>query len=195
MKWARFNYTNGTQKSPSPYIYLQAWEICLRNKINDFLTWKYNEGWPYENDRAVRNLKGDDRRRLSETILRQERDRSVRPVSTAVIVADLSAGFWVSQLSANYESHYKWRYNKARVFAHNAKLDHNEAWAICDELLTLRNRVAHHEPVFHLPLDERRKNLANIVSAMCPATSAFAEATCNFEAIWAERPKPKKAEA
>lgn len=178
--------------SQSLYIYLQSWEICLRNKINEFLIWKYKESWPYERDRAVRNLKGDDRRRLSETILRQERDRGISPVPTAVIVADLSAGFWVSQLSANYESHYKWRYNRNRVFANDADLGTHEAWVICDDLLTLRNRVAHHEPVFHLPLDDRRKNLARIVSAMCPATSAFAEATCNFGAVWAERPKPKK---
>ncbi|MER9253965.1 Abi family protein [Mesorhizobium sp. M0598] len=177
--------------SQSLYIYLQSWEICLRNKMNDFFIWKYREGWPYKHGEFVRNLKGDDRRRLDETIRRQERDRGVRPVSTSVVVSDLSAGFWVSQLSANY-NHYSWRYNLAKVFAHDADLDRAAAWTICDELLTLRNRVAHHEPVFHLPLDDRRDKLARIVAAMCPATSGFAEATCNFGEIWKEKPKLAK---
>ncbi|MCQ8872246.1 Abi family protein [Mesorhizobium sp. LMG17149] len=176
--------------SQSLYIYLQAWEICLRNKMNDFFIWKYKEGWPYDQQKIVRNLKGDDRRRLTETIQRQERDKGVRPVSTSAIVADLTAGFWVSQLSGNY-NHHSWRYNLVKVFAHETKLDQATAWAICNELLTLRNRIAHHEPVFQLPLNDRRDSLARIVSAMCPATSAFAEATCNFASIWSERPKPK----
>ncbi|MER8792892.1 hypothetical protein NKH75_01615 [Mesorhizobium sp. M0984] len=177
--------------SQSLYIYLQSWEICLRNKMNDFFIWKYKEGWPYKQNDFVRNLKGDDRRRLTETLLRQERDRGVRPVSTSVVVSDLSAGFWVSQLSEKY-NHYSWRYNLAKVFAHDTALDRAVAWTICDELLTLRNRVAHHEPIFHLPLDDRRGKLARIVAAMCPASSAFAEATCNFGEIWKEKPKTAK---
>lgn len=181
-------YQWNSRISQSFYIYLQSWEICLRNKLNAFLIWKYNEGWPYESNRVLRNMKGDDRRRLQETISRQERARKISPVPTSIIVADLSAGFWVSQISVNYEVHYQWRYNLNRIFPH-AKLARADAWKICEDLLILRNRIAHHEPVFHLPLEDRRKQLADIVAAMCPATTAFSEATCNFDDVWKQRPQ------
>ncbi len=174
--------------SQSLYIYLQCWEICIRNKINSFLSWKYNPSWPYDEKRAVRNLKADDKRRLKETISRQERDRRVSPVPTSAIVADLSAGFWVSQLSGAYAIPYSWRYNIARIFPSDVSIDHRTAWAICDQLLILRNRVAHHEPVFHLPLDQRHSELRKIVAAMSDATFAFADATCDFRTVWARRP-------
>jgi len=185
-------YQWNSKVSQSLYIYLQAWEVTLRNKVNEFLTWKYKETWPYDHIRAVRNFKSDDQRRLAETITRQERDRRIKPVATSVIVADLSAGFWVSQISARYGVTYSWRYNIQRVFQHEPSLTQPDAWDICNDLLTLRNRVAHHEPLFHLPLQVRRDQLKRIVSAMCPATSAFAEATCNFSNVLGERPEAQE---
>ena len=147
----------------SLYIYLQSWEVCLRNKIADFLIWKYKEAWPYDQKRALRNLKRDDKRRLDEAIVRQERNRGTKPVPTSVIIADLPVGFWVSQLSSTYDVPYSWRYNLARIFPFDAELrNEKRAWEIANRLLTLRNRIAHHEPIFHIPLDERHKELHQI---------------------------------
>ena len=46
------------------------WEISLRNRLNEFLIWKFNAKWPYDS-RAVRNLKSNENRRLQETIARR----------------------------------------------------------------------------------------------------------------------------
>lgn len=174
--------------SQSLYVYLQAWEICLRNKVASFLAWKYNESWPYDQIRAIRSFKGDDKRRITETIQRQEHRRGIRPVPTSAIIADLSAGFWVSQLSPRYAVTYSWRYNVTRIFPLEKGIDMQEAWRMCDELLNLRNRVAHHEPIYHLPLTDRLNSLRRIVGAMCGGTLAFAERTCTFEEVWSARP-------
>jgi hypothetical protein len=173
--------------SRSLYIYLQSWEICLRNRVNDFLCWKYNSVWPYDADRAVRNLKSHDKRKLFEAIERQRTERNIRQPSTSMVVADLSAGFWVSQM--NYDGTYGWKHNLKRIFPNDSELDQKAAWAICDRLLTLRNRVAHHEPIFRLPLDERHDELRRIVRAMCAGSSAFAESNCTFREAWEQRPK------
>ena len=141
--------------SQSLYVYIQCWEICLRNKLNNFLCWKYNQAWPYDERRAVRNLKFDDQRRLRDCRLRQEASRHISPAPTNVIVADLSAGFWVSLLSSKYEIPYSWRYNLPRIFPNDSSLDRPAAWEICDNTLTLRNRMAHHEPLYDLPLETR----------------------------------------
>ena len=176
--------------SQSLYIYIQCWEICLRNKLDSFLRWKYAANWPYDTTRALRNLAGNDKKRLTETIFRQESQRQYNPVSTDSIVADLSAGFWVSQLSKAYEVPYTWRYNLAKVFPNDSGLTARQAWEICDRTLNLRNRIAHHEPIFQLDLVHYHKDLQHIVSAMCSGTFAFANANCTFQHVFKSRPHP-----
>lgn len=103
-------------------------------------------------------------------------------------MADLSAGFWVSQFSNSYAVPYAWRYNLKRIFPNDAALDLRAAWTICDEMLGLRNRVAHHEPILHLPLEQRHRDLQRIAAAMCSATHAYCEASCSFQEIWRRKP-------
>lgn len=186
-------YKFNTQISQSFYTYLQAWEICLRNKINDFLIWKYNDRWPFDDTRALRNLKNDDKKRIQEAIIRQKTKRKTERPTTCSIVSDLSAGFWVSQLSGAYSVPYIWKHNLKRVFPNNTIINEIELRDICAELLVLRNRIAHHEPIFHLPLVDVHKKLTKIVAAMCEATSIFAINTCNFEAMWSQNPLNCKA--
>ena len=174
--------------SQSLYIYVQSWEICLRNKLNDFLVWRFGSDWPYDQTRAVRVMKGNDKRRLEETLARQEASRNACPVPTSVVVADLSAGFWVSLLSSSYDVPYAWRYNLQRIFSNDQALDRQAAWEICDNTLVLRNRIAHHEPIFHLPLESNYRDLQRIVIAMCPGTFAFANANCTFREVLSRRP-------
>ncbi len=181
-------YQWNARLAQSLYIYLQGWEICLRNKLNNFLSWKYNRNWPYDQARCVRQLSKTEMRRLSEAVQRQESERRASPASTSAIVADLSAGFWVALLSSSYDVPYAWRYNLARVFPHDTMLVRPAAWEACDRILSLRNRVAHHEPILHLPLDQRYVEMQRIVAAMCPGTFVYCEETCSFREVWGQRP-------
>ncbi|WP_156311702.1 hypothetical protein [Methylobacterium platani] len=181
-------YGWNSQLSKEFYTYLQAWEICLRNRINEFLIHRYGGSWPYDAAGLGRQLARIDKERLSQARDRQERLRCRAPASLPAIVPDLSAGFWVSQLSKHYEIAHVWRRNLAQIFPHDRVLDRPAAWGICDEMLTLRNRIAHHEPIFHLPLEQRYRDLQRIVAALCPGTHAFAEAHSNFRMVWHARP-------
>lgn len=174
--------------SQSLYTYLQACEVCFRNRLNEFLCWKYNSNWPYDEKRARRQLTRMDQVRLLDALDRQEKSRDIKPAPLPAIVADLSAGFWVSQLSKSYDIPYAWRHNLTRIFPHDNALDARSAWTISDELLSLRNRIAHHEPIFHLPLEQRHRDLQRAVAAMCPGTHAYAEASCTFMETWKSRP-------
>jgi hypothetical protein len=60
-------YQWNSKLSQSLYIYLQIWEVCLRNRINNFLCWKHNDKWPYDKRRALRALIGrDSMKRLTD---------------------------------------------------------------------------------------------------------------------------------
>lgn len=167
---------------------MQCWEICLRNKLNNFLAWKFGHNWPYDEVRAVRQLTNNDRRRVREARERQERDRRTTQAPTGAVVADLSAGFWVSLLSKSYEVPFVWQTNLKRVFPCDRALALRDAWTICDELLVLRNRIAHHEPILSLPLEQRHRDVSRILAAMCLGTYAYSQSCCSFWDVWRKRP-------
>lgn len=188
LRQALLLYHWNSQLSQALYLPLQSWEIALRNKLNSFLCYKYDEHWPH-NPKAVRNLTHKDRKRLQTTIDRQSIERSTQYPETNHIVADLSAGFWVSQLGKSYAVPYVWQSNlKFRVFTNDHALTRNVASEICDDLLDLRNRVAHHEPIFHLPLGELRKDLDEVLNALCASTAAYMASACSFSDIWDNPP-------
>lgn len=177
--------------SQSLYISLQTWEVTLRNKMNNFLCWKFKSTWPFKDTRHLQ-LTGNDARRLTEAISRQRQQRGVAMVTTDAVVADLSAGFWVSLLSKSYDVPYRWRHNCSRVFSYDA-IDRDKAFSLCSDLLDLRNRVAHHEPIFHLPLDQHRNSIDVLLRALCPAAHAFVSSACTFHEVWTDKQLPKKA--
>lgn len=177
-------YKCNSDLSLSLWPLLQLWEICLRNKLNDFLCWKYSYLWCYDELQAIRQLKRNDQRRLLKARNRQERAREVKQAPLGAIIADLSPGFWVSLLGKSYEVPFAWRYNLSRIFAYDDALSRELAWSICDNLLKLRNRIAHHEPILNLPLEQRHVDLSRIVAAMCPGTAAYSRSFCTFAPAW-----------
>ena len=175
--------------SESLYIPLQMWEVSLRNRLNGFLIWKYNQKWPY-NERLRRNLTRNDYRRLTESIERQSQERRLSPNNVPVdpIVADLSAGFWVSLLSTSYDVPFVWRYNIQRLFPNEPRIERRDASNLCGSLLDIRNRIAHHEPVYHFDLANNWQNLTRILCALCVGGSSYIEANNSFQETFDARP-------
>lgn len=182
-------YHWNTELSKALYPSLQMWEVALRNRLNSFLCWKFKPNWPFDQERALRQLTNNERRKVEEAIFRQRQLRSIKKVSVGAVVADLSIGFWVALLHSSYDVPFKWRFNLPRIFPREA-LVRPTASKMCDGLLILRNRVAHHEPIYDLPLEERRKELTVLLSAMCLTSSAYVDACCTFAAVFAARPWP-----
>ncbi|WP_155263663.1 Abi family protein [Sphingomonas segetis] len=189
LKVALLLYHWNSQLSQALYLPLQSWEIALRNKLNEFFCYKYNQNWPYE-QRARRNLNHKDLKRLTDTIARQTLQRNGAQPTTNQVVADLSAGFWVSQLGAGYAIPYGWHGPnlKFRIFPNDHDLTRQDAADMCDGLLDLRNRVAHHEPIFHLSLEDLRADLDDVLNGLCASTSAYMKSACSFSQVWAGKP-------
>jgi hypothetical protein len=181
-------YLWNTRLSQSFYLPLQNWEVALRNRLNAFLTWRYGALWPYA-PRVERELKAGEARRLREARERQEDQRGLKTAPTDTIVADLTGGFWTGLLSGGYDVLFSWRYNlRPFVFPNDPTLDRKSAHGLCADMNGLRNRIAHYEPIYHLPLDEYRADLDRLLEAMCPATNAYTRASCTFSEIWDKPP-------
>jgi len=189
-------YMWNAQISQAFYLPLQIWEIGLRNKLNDFLCWKYGPDWPSDETRAVRQLKSVDQQTLREASQKQLRLRGAR-VSTDAIVADLSAGFWVRLLGHGYSVPFQWRYNLSRVFPAPS----NSQWRIspsgfdmtgphklCEAVLDLRNRVAHHEPLAWMNLNDLYFKIGALTYALSPVAYSYLLSSSAVPKVLAERP-------
>lgn len=180
-------YHWNSQLSQSLYLPLQSFEIALRNRLNEYLIYLFGARWPYDS-RALRTLANPEIHLLQKTIDRGVRERRSNP-TTDQVVADLSIGFWVSLLAKRYHVPLKWRKNLAsHIFTRSRELSVQAAWEKCRRLRDLRNRVAHHEPVFHLKLDELRVELDEMLIALCESTHAYMSSACSFKDIWANPP-------
>ena len=181
-------YMWNTKMSQSFYPILQSWEVCFRNKMNIFLASRYGANWPYENAHFVRQLKHIDKARLEDARYRQERKRRVNPAPVGAIVADLSAGFWVSMLGKSYRLPFVWRTNIRIVFPNDIALTRGDAHSISAQVLDLRNRIAHHEPIYHLPLEQIHRDATRLCGAMCVGTLGYIREICTFNQARNTRP-------
>lgn len=182
-------YAWNLRVSQSLYPFLNAWEISLRNRLNKFLVWKYNgEDWIYDDKKAIRNLNRDNQLRLQAAIDRQKSLRNLLKPTNSSVVADLSVGFWVGLLGKSTDIPYAWRYNLIRVFPNDKHLTREAVSKRCEALLSLRNRVAHHEPIFHLDLKDLHGSLQMLVGGMCKGYLHLAEAACTFKDVAKENP-------
>ena len=177
-------YMSNAKLSMSLYLGVQIWEVALRNRLNDFLCWKFGYDWPFEEVRALRSFNRTDERRVREVVKQQRRRRVAGTVTTNHIVANLSCGFWVSLLTSGYEIPFVWRNNRPRIFRNNHQMSRQDAAVKCASILELRNRICHHEPIFHLNLVERHQYLQALIAAMCLTHSSYFDNSCNFSQQW-----------
>ena len=106
-------------------------------------------------------------------------------VTPSGLVAGLSFGFWVSLLGpggrldpagrrANYEMTL-WRPGLRRSFPHRTPLTRVQAYQPLNSLRKLRNRIAHHEPIFARPLLEDHQRILEVSGWISPGVRTWIE--------------------
>ncbi|MDE0335224.1 MAG: hypothetical protein OXI64_09720 [Defluviicoccus sp.] len=168
-----------TAVSAAFYGPLQGLEVALRNAIHRRLAERYGEAW-YDNPGAGLDRGALERIEGARTEL--ARDRHID--NPARIVAALSFGFWVSMLgpggrvSAGRKANYEmtlWRPALRAAFAHRATLTRKDAHRPLNALPTLRNRIAHHEPVFMRDLARDHERIIEVTGWVSPDTRTWIE--------------------
>lgn len=155
-------YTWNTAVSAAFYGPLQGLEVALRNAMHRELAATYGPTWY---DDPACGLDAGTQRRVEGA--KDDLRRDGHAVDPPRLVAALPFGFWVALLGRggrggglgapkrNYEMTL-WRPCLHKAFPH-AKVSRVQAHRPLDYLRTLRNRIAHHEPIFarHLEADYR----------------------------------------
>lgn len=174
-------YTWNTAICAAFYGPLQALEVALRNAMHRELATCYGQEW-YDNPAA--GLDRGARERIADA--RMTAQRAGHAATPSRLVATLPFGFWASLLGpgarieragpkADYEKTL-WRPALRGAFPHHrAPLTRRQAHKPLDALRALRNRCAHHEPVFARPLREDHDRILEVAGWISPHVRAWIE--------------------
>jgi hypothetical protein len=88
------------------------------------------------------------------------------------VIAELTFGFWRYILTAHYQTTL-WAPALRRAFPHLGSQRRAAVYPLIDRLHSLRNRVAHHEPVHALNIAARYKELLHVSGWIDPAAAAW----------------------
>jgi len=156
-------------------------EVCLRNTLNVQLT----------------DLAGRDDCWQSGLLLQHEQQRRVTEATRFVsadkgsaatpghVVAELTFAFWTALLANRYHRslwepalQYAFPYHQGR---------RGDVHASLERLRKLRNRIAHHEPIFARNLAGDHQQVLTLLAAIDPAMRTWAERDSRAPSVLAKR--------
>ena len=172
-------YEENTARSTALYAQLQTFEVLLRNAFDrelsaPFSAMKPTCSWFDFQKGATSLLTGD----LAEKVAAAKAkiiDKGYK-VSHGQVIATLSFGFWVELTEAKY-SHTLWvPFKLHKVFPGAPKRpSHADANNFLKQFRNLRNRIAHHEPIFQRDFGEDQKAILTAIRWICPESADWAE--------------------
>ncbi len=152
-------YTWNTAISAAFYGPLQSCEVGLRNAVHSVMREDFGDHW-YESPDILRSSERDLAR---QAVNRLER-RHVIPDCDRV-VAELTLGYWVG-LFANAYDQSLWRSHLHRLMRPRPKRP--KLFDDLDHLRTLRNRIAHHEPLLRRDLADDHDRVHRVLIGLSP---------------------------
>ncbi len=138
-------------------------EVSLRNVVNEALTDVYGPLWPNSQNLQL-SLPRPRRHAYSP---RGDLEKTVsRYPTTGKVVAELKFAFWVSMFTQRHHARL-WKGRISSYFPETALTDEDhlrdDIRKKLDDVRILRNRIAHHEPVFTRDLQVDLANLTTLV--------------------------------
>lgn len=172
-------YTLNTKVSECLYTPLQMLEVALRNRIHAVMTEAYHETW--FQDRAI-ILQERQAEQVAKAISDIEAER--KEVTPGRIVAALTFSFWTSMFGTDYETLWQQTLHRIARRADGKGLRRKDFSGPLSQVRTIRNRIAHHEPIIAWDLRKHYGNIAAMTEWLSPAAAAWCRAHCRFEEVY-----------
>lgn len=101
------------------------------------------------------------------------------------VVSELTFGFWRYLLSSKFDEPL-WRKGLAQAFRNGTKLGKIEKTV--SRVKDLRNRLAHHEPIWNWDIEGRSRDVQELLSSISPAVGEWASGISNLRSVIEARP-------
>lgn len=156
-------YTQNVALGSALYGPLQVLEVALRNAVNDVLSERYGGSW-YNEPRLLKRVESEAARRATEKVQKK--------LTTGRVVAELNFGFWVALFARGYDATL-WRTHLHDLFT--PKPNRRNLHGQLNRLRSLRNRVAHHEPILQRDLRTDYEKIIWILGMLSPDAASWTE--------------------
>ena len=168
-------YERNTFLSEGLYGVIQPLEVAARNAIhhvmkNDLAI----EDW-YDHLFPIGSPEQISIEKAKKSILRQ-----AKQIVPSRVIAELNFGFWTGLLAARHEKAL-WVRHIHKAFPNMKPANRRSAFDRLDSIRALRNRIAHHEPIFNRPLGQDYQQIVEALRWVCPATAAWTESLNSFQ--------------
>ncbi|TPK66330.1 hypothetical protein FJ546_06025 [Mesorhizobium sp. B2-4-19] len=194
---------------------LQVLEVTIRNAIVDHLRLRGAPAeWAFDKetidrlercDAGIRELLNKSKRQLLSKALPEWQYATVKAlpdtqditsygrIGTNDVIANMSFDFWARLLGSKFER--DWQLTLRTVFP-NADLieSRRSIWSGVKRVKELRNRVAHHEPIFQLAdLQEIHAEILRLTGLRCTTTKTWLQHFSTFQSAFKQMPGTWKA--
>lgn len=174
-------YSLNTKLSESLYTPLQALELALRNRIHAVMSETFSDRW-LESEEII--LIANQRRQIAEAKCELERDKPGSSTIPGKIVAAVSFSFWTAMFSKDYETLWRSHLNAIASKVDGKGYLRKSFSRPLGRIRTLRNRIAHHEPILHWRLQDHFEEIMDLTAALSPPVAEWCRETQSFVAVF-----------
>ena len=168
--------------SEALYPTIQFLEIALRNSIHDAATSAFNNDFWFDNPKVISNPK--TLRIISGA--KGALAKAHKPIESGRVVAELDFGFWRALFYNEYERKL-WRQIIGDVFP-NAPRRQRQRRLISprvEKVRDLRNRISHHEPIWHWSdLENRHQEMLETIEWINTPLRELVEICDRFDEVY-----------
>lgn len=158
---------------------LAVCEVVVRNSVAKIIEQRYGEDW-INNARFIRTMKQSRQRDLIK----------VRQSTVDKTIAELPFVFWQSFFTVRFDQEL-WQNDLAVALPNasdcNGKL-REVVFTDLDRLRKLRNRIAHHEPIFNRSIKTDYEVIIKIIRYCCEDTANWVESWRKIDDLLEKRP-------
>ena len=176
-------YALNTQLSEALYTPLQILEITLRNRIHTVLTEARHEQWFGDEGFLLLAHQQSRITEATEQIAGEGKDPT-----PGRIVAALTFSFWTTMLGGAYENLWQETLHAIARREDGKGLARKDFSRLLSPIRTLRNRVAHHEPIVHWDLPKHYENILQLTRWLSPAAAGWCERYSRFPEVYPDEP-------
>ena len=176
------NYLRNVALCEALYPSMHFLEIALRNGIHTAATNEFATNTWFD----LRQFTGDARTRKIIAEVKTNLQRSGKPVTADGVVAGLHFGYWFHLFESRYES-VLWRRIVKQVFPHAPKKERQRASIAprIHQAKELRNRISHHEPVWHWQdLEDQHIQFTETIGWINPSLASLLALTDRFPFVY-----------
>jgi hypothetical protein len=172
-------YSLNSQISEALYIPLQTLELALRNRIHGVISEAFHDRWFHDEG----FLRGDRQPEQLAKAINDIKDGG-REATPGRIVAELTFSFWTAMLGTCYEELWQTTLHRIGKKPNGKGLRRKDFSGPLTPIRTLRNRIAHHEPIIMWDIAKHHTNMIDITEWVAPAAAAWCGSIDRFDQVY-----------